>query len=119
MAFGENRENMGGWWVATNAPVAVGDDHADSTGAASYAGFGGRHLCEAKRRDVWDQRIATGDMTMGWNFGSRTGDLKIKDFGHSDLGFKTFEGGMSAPGYVDFGGVITSRKAMAILTALV
>lgn len=105
VTYGNKYDGMGGWWVASNDRVLSPDDMPDN-GTAKYEGLAVGTF--AKRQgSIWNQRLATGDMTMDWDFANRTGDLKIKKFGHTDLGFKTFKGDMYAPGYTDFAGVIT------------
>jgi len=58
----------------------------------------------------WTQGVATGKMTMGWDFGTRKGDLDIANFGNKAQGYKSFGGEMTAPGYVDFAGDIVGRN---------
>ena len=76
-----------GWWIAGNvvpasempAPVKR---HMPVTQSATYNNSG-------------KQYTATGDMSMGWDFGKRLGLLKISNFDN-----KTFSGMMIAPGQV-------------------
>jgi hypothetical protein len=63
------------------------------TGTAEYEGLAVGTFAKSTR-GTWEQRPATGDMTMNWDFADREGKLKIKNFGHQDLGFKTFKGQM-------------------------
>lgn len=100
----ENTDKMGGWWVATNAPVAPND--LPISGTADYAGSAIGTLA-ANNEGLWTQGIARGGLTMDWDFAKRKGRLDIIDFGNSTLGYKDFGGTMKAPGSpVDFSGKI-------------
>ena len=88
-----------GWWVAGDIP-AVGDLPFDGT--ASYSGgavgtVADQILFDAIGRTTY---VATGDMDMKWDFGKRSGDLKISKFDQAHFGNDglTFRGKMCAPG---------------------
>jgi hypothetical protein len=102
-ANGEITEKMGGWWVATDAPVKRNDLPFDGT--AEYMGSAQGTL--AKSIDgIWQQGRAQGGLEMDWDLKQRHGRLDIIDFGNPALGYKSFGGQMRAPGYVNFGGDI-------------
>ena len=54
----------------------------------------------------WHTYVATGDLDMNWNFGTRSGDLTISKFDAShfpDNGGLSFTGSMCAPGVTSCG----------------
>ena len=100
----ENTDKMGGWWVATNAPVTPND--IPLSGTADYVGSAIGTMA-ANSEGIWRQGTAQGGLTMDWDFAKRKGRLDITNFGNSTLGYKSFGGKMNAPGSpVDFSGKI-------------
>jgi FecR-like protein len=100
--YGNNTDKMGGWWIGTNEPPVSRSD-MPTQGGATYQGLAvGTFAAEGA-----DQKIATGQMTMGWDFQTRKGDLDIKNFAG-----KNFGGEMKAPGFApqSFGGSISGRN---------
>ena len=95
-----------GWWVAGDI-AAVGDLPFDGT--ASYSGgaigqvvtnINADASTDLVGQDGWTTYTATGDMDMNWDFGKRSGDLKISKFDQANFGTDglTFRGNMCAPG---------------------
>ena len=82
-----------GWWVAGNV---VGD--LPTGGSASYAGHTIGTVANNIDGGGWVTYVATGDMDMSWNFGSRSGQLNITHFDTPNTGGLHFGGAMSAPG---------------------
>jgi hypothetical protein len=75
----------------------------------------------------WTTYTATGKMEMDWNFGSRTGELRINNFDRSVTpGGLNFAGPMCAPGNVGcgtpsgnhFGGPLNTRNAPENLASI-
>ena len=95
-----------GWWVAGDIPP-VGQ--LPLTGGATYAGT----AIGTVATDLFDGQsiyVATGDLGMNWNFGTRSGDLTISSFDAShfpDNGGLSFTGAMCAPGVTSCGGTAT------------
>ena len=86
-----------GWWVAGDI-AAVGDLPFDGT--ASYSGGAIGPVRTRSCRQSVTTYTATGDMDMNWDFGKRSGDLKISKFDQAHFGTDglTFRGNMCAPG---------------------
>jgi hypothetical protein len=74
-----------GWWIAGDV---VSSSDMPTTGSASYMGDAIGNVINSGK-----QYTATGDMSMIWYFGPRSGTLTISDFDN-----KTFSGRMDAPG---------------------
>jgi hypothetical protein len=108
ISYGENTDKMGGWWIASNAPVTT--DDMPITGTARYEGLAVGTLAErAGNSHIWQQTPGvTGDLAMDWDFAKRAGWLQIDDFGTNPADQKSFGGPMFAPSRVDFGGIIAS-----------
>ncbi|BAQ17634.1 FecR family protein [Methyloceanibacter caenitepidi] len=112
VSFGQNAEDptvekMGGWWVASKDVVkTVGELPAQ--GNAFYAGNAVGTFAHRIEGKSWDQGLATGGVTLDWDFAERSGDLQVIDFGN-DLGRKSFGGTVSSPvDVVGFSGDITN-----------
>lgn len=94
-----------GWWIAGDV---VPKDNIPLQGNARYAGDAIGTV--AKLNDgSWNQYTATGDMLMTWNFGRRSGDLRISNFDN-----KSFGGTMVAPGRVDFSGAVAGSGVIGV-----
>ena len=91
-----------GWWVAGDV-VSQGDLDALQTqpttnSTASYSGHAIGTVANGLNGPIVTY-VATGNMGMNWDFGSRTGDLTISKFDTSVTpGGLTFSGPMCAPG---------------------
>lgn len=100
-SINENTDKMGGWWVASNAPVTT--DDMPTQGGANYQGLAVGTFASRDQSGGWTQQTGvTGDLFMDWNFKKRKGNLEITNFAG-----KNFGGTMRAPGQVDFAGVIS------------
>jgi len=96
-----------GWWIAGEV---VSPSDMPTKGTATYAGDAIGNVA-SKSGGVWDQYVATGDMSMNWNFGLRSGLLKIENFDN-----KNFSGIMVAPGKVEFGGALAGSGVAGTAT---
>jgi hypothetical protein len=100
-----------GWWIAGDI---VSKNDMPFTGSAYYSG-------DAIGNVINDgtQYTATGDMSMDWNFGRRSGTLTISDFDTSvnqGQGI-AFSGRMVAPGVATFSGAIGSSDLGGLVGA--
>jgi hypothetical protein len=76
-----------GWWIAGDV---VSSSDIPTDGSASYMDDAIGNVTNGGK-----QYTATGEMSMIWYFGPRSGTLTISDFDN-----KTFSGRMDAPGRV-------------------
>jgi len=68
---------LGGWWVAGEITQAA---DLPTEGSASYAGSAVGYAT-TKSHGTWSAPyVASGDMAMNWDFGTRKGDLSITNF---------------------------------------
>ena len=65
-----------GWWIAGDV---VNKDDMPNTGSATYQGDAVGNVA-SRQNGVWNQYVATGDMTLTWEFAPRTGTLRIENF---------------------------------------
>jgi trimeric autotransporter adhesin len=86
-----------GWWIAGDV---VSSSDMPLEGTATYMGDAIGNVINSGK-----QYTATGDMTMGWDFGKRSGLLTISNFDN-----KTFSGTMRAPGQVQFFGPLAGSN---------
>ena len=87
-----------GWWI-------VGDvvNKLPREGSASYTGDAIGNVTNNGK-----QYVATGDMSMSWNFGTRTGQLDITHFDGKDFGGTMCGAGLLCPnGNNHFAGVLS------------
>ncbi len=92
-----------GWWIAGDIP-AVGQ--LPITGSATYAGSTIATVAnDLYNQGVWSTYVATGDVDMSWNFGTRKGLLQISQFDTQHFGPDglSFSGPMCAPGVTSCG----------------
>ena len=87
-----------GWWIGGDV---VSPSDMPTQGSAFYSGDAIGNVASQQSGNVWKQYVATGAMSMNWNFAARSGLLKIENFDH-----KNFQGLMVAPGKVEFGGAL-------------
>ena len=92
---GTSHSNMFGWWISGNV---VSPDDMPTEGTAKYKGDAIGNVAKLSG-DAWLSYVATGDMSMSWNFNNRNGVLHIDNFDG-----KNFNGNMSAPGLASFSG---------------
>ena len=92
-----------GWWIAGDIPAV---NQLPFTGTATYAG----NTIATVSNDLynvgdWNTYVATGNVDMSWNFGTRKGDLTISQFDTQHFGPDglTFSGAMCAPGITSCG----------------
>lgn len=93
-----------GWWVAGNV---VSSSDLPKMGGATYSGTAIGTVANNLHGDGWQTYVASGDMSMNWNFASRSGNLNIDHFDTSVAHGNglSFSGAMSAPGTLNrFGG---------------
>ena len=95
VTYGPHTDDMGGWWVATDRPLA--SNYLPGRGSATYEGLAVGTF--VSKDENWVPRTATGDLSMTWNFSHRIGTLKVEDFAG-----KNFGGLMTAVGETGFGG---------------
>jgi hypothetical protein len=92
-----------GWWIAGDIP-AVGQ--LPITGNATYSGSTIATVStNLLNNETWGSYVATGDVDMSWNFGTRKGLLEISKFDTQHFGEQglTFGGTMCAPGVTSCG----------------
>ncbi|WP_159080060.1 FecR domain-containing protein [Methyloceanibacter sp. wino2] len=102
VTYGSNVDKMGGWWVAGNVvPEANIDKLQQLQASASYEGSAVGTVAKLKK-GTWNQYIATGDMTLDWQFAKRSGDFSVKNFDNRNFGGKL----VNAPGTSGFTGIV-------------
>ena len=93
-----------GWYVAGELTDVT--DLAGLTGSATYTGSAIGNVA-ALQGNIWNTYVATGNVNMNWNFGSRSGDLAITNFDNRSyaapitqpsLDFNKFSGALSQTG---------------------
>ena len=91
----QRTDKMGGWWVATDQPLAA--NHIENGGTATYEG---RAIGTFSTKQTnWTPQVETGLLNMTWDFGQRSGDLRISEFAG-----KTFRSELGPNGVSGFGG---------------
>jgi hypothetical protein len=112
LAYGPNAETsypdintvaILGWWIAGDIPP-VGQ--LPITGEATYSGSTIATVAnDLYSEGLWSTYVATGDVDMSWNFGTRKGLLEISKFDREHFGPEGlgFSGSMCAPGVTSCG----------------
>lgn len=94
---GRNHAQAFGWWIAGD--VVSGDD-MPTKGAALYEGDAIGNVAKFES-GAWLTYVATGDMSMTWNFANRKGNLHIKDFDGKNFNYNNMT---ATPGSAHFSG---------------
>jgi hypothetical protein len=92
-----------GWWVAGDIPAV---EQLPVTGTATYNGGAVATVATDLGSEGWATYIASGQMGMSWNFGTRQGGFAIAGFDSAhfnDGQGLTFSGPMCAPGVAGCG----------------
>jgi FecR protein len=93
----ENQVRVAGWWISGD--ITSVDKLAALGGEATYNGHVIGNVANNPSGEGWQTYVATGDLTMHWNFGDHNGDLTISKFDTSITpGGLTFSGPMCATG---------------------
>ena len=108
--FGDNFEEMGGWWVAGDLSTPAALDQLQTLGTATFNGNAIGTAAEQQAGGAWNTRIATGQANMTWNFANRNGSLNIKNFdGNKNFSYNNLKQLQVQNAYINrFGGQITS-----------